>query len=436
VLAVVLLLGCGALDPERPVPQADVPVYGNLMEVEAAPDGEGSQLVTVRFSVPRALSQAQQAEGRSAPVVEKGTIAKVNVTSDTVVLLNGTPASLEDIQPGAEVVSLPVPGTTMMVGADRLLHEASYLMDFGTYQRWQLPGLDTSTGTVVAAVDPARLSADRISTEGIERSPVPLDGGRVLYFAARKRAPIEADVPWIGPDREGLADGDLQFGAPARSYRTELGAEGWSTPELVVFPDLAETLVTLVTWVAQDERACLVTVQEAGQPPWVGRSERSRPSAAWGPVERIAALGDMPANDAVYLAGSGTKIGFVSSGVGPAGGDLFLLDPAQKDEPWPLVPIINTSGHEWAPRVGPDNELLFCRNDHQLMFRKQQVSQLRLPSPNRIVITEANPTADGAWLFFVSPRYTPGELDQDIFVASWDGEQGLGEPVPVDDWRP
>jgi hypothetical protein len=33
------------------------------------------------------------------------------------------------------------------------------------------------------------------------------------------------------------------------------------------------------------------------------------------------------------------------------------------------------------------------------------------------------------------PRYTPVELDQDIYVAEWRGEGMLGELVAVDDWR-
>jgi hypothetical protein len=428
-----VLCGCGALDPERPVPQTDVPVYGNLLEVAPSPEGDGSQVVTIRFGAPRALSKAKEAEGRSAPAVEKGTMAEVTVTPDTVVLVGGSPSSLDAMQPGTEVVTLPVAGTTMMSGADRIFHESSMLMDFETYQRWQLPGLSSDGGQQTELVGQ---SPDRINSAGIEHSPVPLAGGRVLYLAARKRAPVGAESPWLGAERAGLGDGDDQFGAPERSFRTELGEDGWSQPEPVGLPGLEEALVATVTWVDEDETECLVTVQHAGEPPWVGRSTRAGRDASWGAVERIESLGQGPASEAVYLAGSRSKIAFVSSGVGPAGGDIFLLDPDQKDVPWPLVPVINTSGHEWAPRVGPSNELLFCRADRQLMLAGQVVVPLRVPAPQRVVITEANPTRDGAWVFFVSPGYTPGELDQDIYVASWDRDQGMGEAVPVDDWRP
>ena len=40
------------------------------------------------------------------------------------------------------------------------------------------------------------------------------------------------------------------------------------------------------------------------------------------------------------------------------------------------------------------------------------------------------------WLFFCVPKYRMPTTDEDIFVASLSEEFELGEPIPVDAWRP
>jgi hypothetical protein len=59
-----------------------------------------------------------------------------------------------------------------------------------------------------------------------------------------------------------------------------------------------------------------------------------------------------------------------------------------------------------------------------------------LPGPHRVFFTQAAPTSDGRWVFFCMPKYRALELDQDIWVAQIGNDLAIGEPVPVDDWRP
>jgi hypothetical protein len=203
----------------------------------------------------------------------------------------------------------------------------------------------------------------------------------------------------------------------------------------VQFPGLDEATRVRVTWVDDDEKACLVSVVTPGEPPWVGRATRSGPGATWSTPERLESLGD-DAQDGVYLTGSRTKIVFVSMRGNRDRSDLFLYDPKNEDSPMPLEPQICTFGSEWSPRTGPQNELFFCREDRQLIFKDGQVRALRLPGPHRIFFTQAAPTSDGRWIFFCLPKYRALELDQDIYVARFGEDLSIGEPIPVDDWRP
>ena len=102
----------------------------------------------------------------------------------------------------------------------------------------------------------------------------------------------------------------------------------------------------------------------------------------------------------------------------------------------PLEPPIFTIGSEWSPRTGSQGELFFCREDRQLIFKTGQVRALRLPGPHRILFTQAAPTSDGRWIFFCMPKFRPLELEQNIWVARIGDDFAIGEPVPVDDWRP
>ncbi len=424
VVASALAGGCELFNPERPTMQPDTVVFGNLLEVGEPADG--GRLVTVRVGVPRALAKAETVEGKPTPVVEPGLTAEVTVTADTVVLHNGGPARLDEFDPGSEVVALPLAGTTSMVGASRVLFEAAYFLDFDTYREWQLPGLglpDEGPG------DP-----DRINSPGVEQAPVPVAGGRVLYFTYRLRQPPVAGGDWIGPVRPGLPGSEEIAGD--RAFRTELGEDGWTPPRLVQMPGVQDAVAMRISWVSDDETRCLVTVWPPGGPPWVGLASRTTASEPWGEPQPIEALDGADAADAVYLAGSRTKLVFVSRRDGSRGADLYLYDPAVPETPLPLEPRINTVADETGPRIGPVGELFFTRADRQLLLAGGEITPVRLPSPYRVVITGAAPTDDGEWVFFCSPRYRPVELDLDIWVAPWEEGGRLGPAVPVDEWRP
>ncbi len=426
---VVLTLGCDLLDPARPTAQPDAELFGNLIEVTPNADDPALWTVLIRVGPPRALRHAEEEVGKPTPAVEQGLIATVTVGPDTVVIANDGPAELDEIPSGTEVVVLPVPGTTQILGSSDLRLEADMLMDFATYARWKLPKL-----TVAAASEPD--DPHRINSTGSEAAPVPVAGGRVLYFSASLRPPATAEDSWHGALRDGLAVPQEGGAITQRTYRTALGDDGWNTPELVVFPGLDGATQQRVTWVSGDEKRCVVTVVAGGEAPWVGVAQRSSTAAPWGEIEPIEGIGS-PAHDAVYLTGSQTKMAFGSDRGGRERDDIFLYDPEVETGPLPLPPEISTFGSEWGSRTGPENELFFCREDRQLLYEESQVSALRLPGSHRGVFTQAAPTDDGKWVFFCMPNYRPVMVDENIFVAPVVGEGWrLGTPVPVDDWRP
>ena len=431
LVAVVLIGACDLLDPARPTIQGDTTLFGNLLEVDRIEGEEEAWLVKVRIGVPRAFAKAEAAAGQPTPTLEEGLIADVRVSDDTVVLVDGQPHFIEDIDPGSEIVVLPVPGTTRMVGTSNLTVEAGYLTDFTTYRRWQLPGLEMPGDEPDGRRDPAR-----INSAGIEHAPVPVGDGEVLYFAARLRPPKGQGEPWLGAPRDGLADPASGGPVLERTYRTQLTATGWSVPALVGFPTLDDAAVVRVSWVADDETSCLVTVAPADGPSWIGASSRPSAEAPWGAVEVVEAFGSDNVDDGVFLAGSSKKIVFTANWAGNPNTDLVLYDPSVSEAPQLLTPPINSAASEWGARVGPNNELLFVRDDRQLALIDGTLHQVRIPTPHRAVITEVAPTRDGAWVFLCRPSYQPVEVDQDIWVARWVGGGRLGEPVPVDDWHP
>jgi hypothetical protein len=420
--------GCDLLDPARPAAQPDTEVFGNLLEVERDSDDPSRWIARIQVSPPRALRSAEEERGKPTPVVAKGMVATVAVGRDAVVIADDRPVSLEEIDSGTEVVVLPVAGTTVLRGSTDLSLEAQLLIDFATYRLWRLPKLPGDQPVEIN--DPAR-----INSSGSELAPVPVGDGSTLYFSASLRPPATDGETWHGAIRDGLAVPEPGTPNFERSYRTELDEDGWSMPELVTFPNLVDAARVRVTWVDPDETRCLVTVERAGEPPWVGVSTRTSAQSPWGEVEQLEELG-MDAADAAYLAGSVTKLVFSSSREGRERPDLFLYEPDAEQTPLPLQPEICTFGSEWNPRTGPVGELYFCREDRQLAFKDGQVRSVRLPGPHRILMTQGARTADGAWFFFCSPRYRPLVLDQDIYVASIADDLTLGEPVPVDLWRP
>lgn len=431
-LAVCLAVpGCDLLDPNRPVAHADTEVFGNLLQVERAASEDQAWLAVVRVGAPRELTAAEAAEGKPTPQIEEALVADVLVGADTVVLSHGQPAAVEAINLGTEVAVIPVPGSTRMMGTSRLTVRAAYLTDFDTYRRWRLPGLRKPGDRGEVRDDP-----DRINSDGVEHAPVPVADGKILYFAARLRPPVEQGEPWQGARREGMSEPGQGGVTVERSYRTELGEDGWTPPRLVRFPGLESSRVVRVSWVSGDETSCLVTVEEEDGTSWIGSTARSPSGKGWAEPSRVLPDQEGQLSDAAYLAGSRSKMVVTVQSAPGALGDLWLFDPSAESPFLPLQPTINSDAAEWGPRVGPDNQLLFDREDHQLVFSGGVVRSLRLPGPHRVVVTEAAPTADGRWVFFCLPRYAPGELDQDIHVATWDGEASLGPPVPVDEWRP
>jgi hypothetical protein len=432
VFVAVLVAGaCDLLDPARPAIQGDTTLFGNLLEINPVDGDDEAWQVRMRIGVPRAFAKAEAAGGQPTPTVEEGLVADVRVTTDTVVLVDGTPFLIEDIAPGTEIVVLPVAGTTRMVGTSNITVDASYLTDFTTYRRWQLPGLLAPEDVVDSRQDPAR-----INSAGVEHAPVPVGDGSVLYFAARLRPPQAQGEPWLGALRDGLAEPSSAKAMVERSYRTQLTASGWTAPTLVRFPELDDASLVRVSWVSDDETSCLVTVAPANGPSWIGKSARPSADVPWGAVAVVEAFGSDNVDDGVYLAGSTNKIVFTANWAGNPQSDLVLFDPGVSESPQLLTPPINTAASEWGARVGPRNELLFVRDDRQLALIDGTLHQVRIPTPHRAVITEVAPTRDGAWVFLCRPSYQPVEVDQDIWVARWVGGGRLGEPVPVDDWRP
>jgi hypothetical protein len=428
VTAFAMVAGCDIVDPARPTAQPDAEVFGNLLDVEKLPDDPGSWSIRIQVGAPRSVRAADEDLGKPTPEVEKGMVATVLVDADAVVYVDDRPGLLEEIASGTEMVVVPITGTTEMYGSNDLRVEAATVMDFATYRRWRLPKLK-------AAVDSPADDPTMINSIGSELAPVPVAGGTVLYFSAHLRPPISAEDPWQGAFRDGFVEPGEGVSVVERSYRSELTGDGWTAPELVAFPDLEGAIQARVTWVSSDESACLVTIRYADQPTWVGQATRSNAKAEWSAVQRLEALGD-DSRDGVFLTGSKTKIVFATNRGGGTHSDLFLYDPKLEQGAAALQPPVFSNRNEWNPRTGPVGELLFGRDDRQLVLKGGQIRSLRLPGPHRIPMTRAAISDDGRWLFFCLPTFRTPEMDEDIYVASVTGDYELGQPVPVDEWRP
>ena len=428
LVLVLVTTGCEFLDPARPTIQPDTEVFGNVFDVEEVPDEPGVWVVRLHVAPPRALDKAESDQGREGPDAEKGLTAEIRVDGDTVVFLAGRPARLVEINPGTEVVSVPAPGTTRMIGEKTVLHNAEFFSDFESYRRWRLPGLQSDD-------EPVLDDASVINSSGTEHAPVPLNGGRTVYFSGRLRRSIGGEI--TGAVRHGLAPVEGHDYMPERSFRTELREGGWSAPELVVFPGFEGAAQTTISWVDPSETVCLVTVRPMTEErPWAGRSERKSLDSAWGPVEPLQGLGEGDSFDPIYLAGSRTKVLVVTTRQGANQTDLFLLNPDEGDEAMALEPRINTIGSEWGPRVGPDNELFFVRGDRQLLYMAGMVQPVYLDWPHRVLFSEAAPTDDGKWVFLTMTQLLAGEPGLDIWVSERREDGTLGFPVPIDVWRP
>lgn len=431
LFAVAALAGCGFQDPAAPVPQPDSQVFGRIAAIRDAGDGSGNREVEIRAGLPASLESVMQREGRLLPAMEKDLQVRIRVTPDTVCVKDMLPADLGAFRVGQEVAVIPLAGTSALTGTKLLQAEAIALYDFRDYTVQYLPkALDALPESVASRRDPLR-----INSSGVERTPLPLRGGTVVYFGAGLLPAVSGgDAPPRGAERPGMRDaaGALAPWAVGgtRPYRTELGTGGWSAPAPVELPGLdAESSATL-TWIDDDETACLVEVRRLDGSVRLRSSRRPDARAPWGPLEAVAETGEKDAGDAQRFGKDGGALVWTS--YGSADSNLWLAMPGAEGQM--LEPRINTGGSEWAPRVGPNTQLYFCRAERQLLFANGVVQAVRLPGEQRRPLLEAAPTADGAFLFHRVPRYTPGGIDWDLAVSARAG-QGWGPSVLLDDWR-
>ncbi|MFN3414582.1 MAG: hypothetical protein ACK42L_11040, partial [Thermoanaerobaculum sp.] len=174
-----------------------------------------------------------------------------------------------------------------------------------------------------------------------------------------------------------------------RPYRTQFVNGAWTPPQEVVFPDLADEASLRVTWVSEDETALLAELRLPGKEPQLVQSTRQG-KGGWGPLEAVPEAAGKAAGDGQRF---GSQLGAMVWTVYELGSsDLWLK--FQNKPGQPVEPRINTLGAEWAPRLGPNTTLYFCRGDRQLLFAKQTVSEVRLPGNQRLPLLEAAPTAD------------------------------------------
>ncbi len=430
LVCVLGLSACPKDITKTPVPQDDVLVVGRLLSASESPQEPGVVTLEVRMAVPDSLKPVMRKEGRPIVESQEQTVAKVRVDRSTVCVVEGVPGDVSRLRVGQEVVAVPVSGSCAMVGTKTLLADAAEVYDFRSYQvRFLTKSLEEVPAWVNERQDPGK-----VNSSGREVSPIPLKSGKVLYFSAGLVPPLHEGEAPRGAVRPGMARGDklLPWAEKGglRPYRTQFVNGAWTPPQELVFPNLADEASLRVTWVSEDETALLAELRLPEKEPQLVQSTRQG-KGSWGPLEAVADAAGKAAGDGQRF---GTQLGAMVWTVYEFGSsDLWLKFQDQDGQP--LEPRINTLGAEWAPRLGPNTTLYFCRGDRQLLFAKQTVSEVRLPGNQRLPLLEAAPTADGALLFYRLPRYTPYELDWDIYVSRKEGEN-WGPPVPVDAFRP
>jgi hypothetical protein len=430
-LAVSVLAGCKMQDVDTPVPQADTVVYGRVSAVRQTSSEPAEWQVEVKGGLPQALKEIMQREGRPVPELESTVTVVVKVTPETVCVADLRPASLQRFRVGEEVAAIPVPGTSAMVGSKKLLLDAAELYEFKSYQVRFLPrSMEALPPGVGDRSDPAR-----INSSGLERTPLPLREGHVVYFAAGLLPTLAPGGQPRGAVRPGMRAGDgLAPWAVGgyRPYRVDWGGSGWKTPEPVVLKSLPDTASAAVTWVNADETALLVEVRQQGEPARLITASRANDRAPWGALKGVGEARGGSVGDGQRFGKNATAL--VWTVYGPGGSDLWLAMGGKPGQP--LEPKINTLGAEWAPRVGPHTILFFCRGERQLLYAGGRVQEVRLDGPQRLPFLEAAPSEGGTLLFFRYPAvYGPGQPDDDIAVAKG-GDASWGAPVPLDDWRP
>jgi hypothetical protein len=432
--AIVLLVGCSGQDTNTPVPQADTLILGRITALREAGAEPGVWEVEVREGLPEAMRSAMRRDGKAAPELSKDVNVRVRVTADTVCVSGLRAGDLGDFRVGQEVAINPVTGTTAMTGSKLLTADAAELYLFSAYQLRFLPRSLSSLPPEVASPDDPK----RINSAGLEETPLPLRGGRVVYFAAGLVAGVpmgDKATPPVGAVRPGMRDGSGKLAAWAvggyRPYRVAWAGGAWGAPEPVDLPGVADKLAARITWINDDETACLVEVRQADGSRRLFSSSRAAANAPWGGLEKLELPGGPNVGDAQRF-GKLLKA-LVWTVYSADGSDLWL---SMEGKPGQMLdPRIDTMGPEYAPRVGPNTTLYFCRADRQLLYAGRVVQEVRLPGAQRRPLLEAAPTTDGSLLFFRVPRYTPGTLDWDLAVARRAGS-GWGEPALLDDWKP
>lgn len=430
LVAVLALSACPKDVTKSPVPQDDVLVVGRLLAASESPQEPGTTGLEIRMAIPDSLKPVMRKEGRPVTETQEETVARVRVDRSTVCVVEGLPGEVSQLRVGQEVVVVPVSGSCAMVGSKTLLADAAEVYDFRSYQvRFLTKSLEHIPSWVSERQDPGK-----VNSSGKEVSPLPLASGRVLYFSAGLLPPVREGEPHRGAVRPGMVRGGTLLpwaeAGGLRPYRTQFANGNWTPPQELVFPDLPDEASLRVTWVSEDETALLAELRLPGKEPQLVQSTRQG-KGGWGSLQAVPDAAGKAAGDGQRF---GRQLGAMVWTVYQFGSsDLWLKFQDQAGQP--LEPRINTLGAEWAPRLGPNTTLYFCRGDRQLLFAKQTVSEVRLPGDQRLPLLEAAPTADGSLLFYRLPRYTPGELDWDIFVSKKQGE-GWSAPVPVDAFRP
>ncbi len=431
---VVALVGCGMQDTNTPVPQADTVILGRIAALKEVAGEPGIWQVEVKEGLPEAMRNTMRRDGKTAPELAKDLTVQVRVTPDTVCVAGLRAGDLADFRVGQEVAVNPVPGTTALTGTKLLTAEASEFYLFSAYQLRYLPrSLPSLPPEVATPNDP-----QRINSAGLEMTPLPLDGGRVVYFAAGLLAGVPTGGPPadpVGAVRPGMRDpsGALAPWAVGgyRPYRVAWAKGGWGAPEPVALPGLAPEASARITWVNDSESACLVEVTGGDGTKHLLASSRASAAAPWSAPEKVEVPSGASAGDAQRFGKQLKALVWTAYTGGSS--DLWLSLEGKPGQM--LEPRINTMGPEYAPRLGPNTTLYFCRADRQLLFAGGVVQEVRLPGSQRRPLLEAVPAKDGSLLFFRIPRFTPGAGDWDLAVATRAGS-AWGAPVLLDDWKP
>lgn len=432
LLGALMATGCGVGDVSTPVPQPDSIIFGRIAGITPLAGEEGGFEVELVAGLPEAMSQALRSDGRPVPQLEKDLQVQVKVTPETLCVADLVPTDLDSFRVGHEVAVVPAPGSSAMVGTKRLLVTAAELSLFKSHQVRYLAGsLPELPREVIERSDPRR-----INSAGLEACPLPLDGGKVLYFAAGLMPSPRPDLypAPIGALRAGMGTAE-QPAAWAlggyRPYRVAWTKDGWGQPVPVAIAGLSDDQPARFTWVSKDEKQALIEVVTAEGERQLWAVRRSDARKAWDAPERLALGSGSSVGDAQRLGPELDYLLWTAYEMDTS--DLWMQPPGEEGKM--LEPRINTLGAEYSPRVGPLSILYFCRGERQLLFANQMVREVRLPGKQKRPLLEAAPTADGSWVFCRVPRFGAGQLDWDLAVVPY--QQGAwGQPILVDEWRP